>query len=289
MDHPPGTQVERLFARIGEVSSLPHVAMEIIELAGDPSAEADDLLEAVRRDPALAMRLMRTINSSYYALSEKVVDLKQAITLLGFKEVRNLAMTAYIAQLFRETSDYGTYSRRGLWNHMVATAMVARLTAQTCGKVQPQEAYLAGLLHDVGFILIDQYLHKPFTQVLDALTEQSPVCGVESKFLGFDHAALGEYVAIRWRLPAHVAATIGYHHTPAAYDGPHADMVNVVALADCLCHLKGLTALGIGNVPMPSARLFAELGLQRQHLSSIVERLDEALAAADTMALVQVR
>ena len=289
MDQIPETLVERVFARIGEISSLPHVAMEIIELAGDPRAEADDLLDAVRRDPALAMRLMRSINSSYYALSEKVTDLKQAITLLGFKEVRNLAMTAYIAQLFRQTSDHGTYSRRGLWTHMVGTAMVARLTAQTCGRVQPQEAYLAGLLHDVGFILIDQHLHRPFMQVIDALTERSPVCGVESKFLGFDHAALGEYVAVRWRLPGHVAATIGNHHTPAAYNGPHTDMVNIVALADYLCDLKDLTALGIRNAPMPSAQLFWELGLRRHHLSMILEQLDEALTAADAMALVQVR
>jgi HD-like signal output (HDOD) protein len=86
------------------------------------------------------MRLMRTVNSSYYALREKVADLKQAITLLGFKEVRNLSLTTYVAQLFQNTEGYGVYSRRGLWNHMVGVGMVARVVAQSCRNVAPQEA-----------------------------------------------------------------------------------------------------------------------------------------------------
>ena len=112
--------LERLFARIGEVSSLPDVALEIAALASDTDNGAADLLAAVRRDPALSMRLMRTVNSSYYALRARVTNLGQAINILGVEEVRNLALTAYVAPLFKQTTGYGVYSRYGLWQHMVA-------------------------------------------------------------------------------------------------------------------------------------------------------------------------
>lgn len=283
------TLIGSLFERIGEVSSLPDVALRIIALAEDPTTGSEDLLAAVRSDPALAMRLMRSVNSSYYALTEKVADLKQAITLLGFNEVRNLAFTAYVAQLFKAGTGYGQYSRRGLWNHMVAAGMVARLMARICGNVAPQEAYLAGLLHDLGLILIDQYVHNPFRRVIDALDDETPICEVERRLLGFDHAMLGEFVAAKWNLPEHLCAAIGYHHAPERYDGPHRPIVCVTALANFFCHLKGLSSLGVAETRTPSTELFAELGLRKPQVELILEELDEVLAAADTMAIVQIR
>lgn len=285
----PEALVSRLFQRLSEISSLPDVALRIIELANDPLSRADDLLEAVRSDPALAMRLMRTVNSSYYALSEKVSDLKQAVTLLGFQEVRNLALTTYVARMFQETRGHGRYSRRDLWDHMVGAAMVARLIARTCGKVPPEEAYLAGLLHDLGLILIDQYLHKPFCRVIDALGEDTSVCEIEMRILGFDHTLLGEFVAARWNLPEHLTTAIGYHHVPQSYDGPHRDVVYVVALADFFCHLKDLAPLPLGSVQPPPARLLTELGMNKQQVGSLLVQLDEVLAAADVLTLLQVR
>jgi len=285
-DQPPEVLVERLFARIGEVSSLPAVAIRIIEVANDPSTAALDLLEVVQFDAALAVRIMRTVNSSYYALQHKVADLKLAITLLGFKEIRNLALTAYIARLFEKEAGYGSYSREGLWNHLIGTGTVARLIAQTCRKVSPREAYLAGLLHDLGLILIDQYLHKPFCQVLDALEPDVPVCGTEAEILGFNHAELGHFVATQWHLPEHLTTAIRYHHDPDQYAGPHREMVCCVALADFFCSVKDLTALGVANKQMPPNEVFAELGLTTSHVSQIWQRLDSAIEAADIMAMV---
>jgi len=280
--------IERVVAQIGEISTLPDVALRIMAVVDDPASAADDLLEAVRSDPSIAMRLMRTVNSSYYALTEKAADLKQAVTLLGFEEVRNLALTAYVAQLFKTSGGHGRYHRRDLWDHMVATGVVARLIAKTCGKVPPQEAYAAGLLHDVGLILIDQQLHKRFCRVVDALSEKAPICEVERRILGFDHAALGEFVARKWNLPETLAAAIGEHHSVAQYDGPQQQMVFVVALANFLCHLKDITSLGVRNVQMPPTRIFDVLELGRQQISQILGQLDEALCAVNMMAIVQV-
>lgn len=282
----PEVLVQQLFSRIGEISSLPTVAVRIIEVANDPTTGADDLLQAVQYDTALAMRIIRTVNSSYYALQNKVGDLKLAITLLGFKEIRNLAMTAYIAQLFKKDGGYGKYTREGLWNHMIGVASVAGLVAERVGGVPPREAYLAGLLHDLGLILIDQYLHKPFCRVIDRLTEDCDISELEHEIFGFDHCELGEFVAAKWNLPEHLVKTIRYHHHPLEYDGEHRNLVNVVALANFFCHLKGYSSLGVPNKLMPPIELFAALRMNDSMVAAIWNDLDDVLQSANIMAMM---
>jgi len=279
--------VKRLFARIGEISTLPVVALRIMEVASNPKTGADELLESVRFDAALVLRIMRTINSSFYALQNKVADLKLAITLLGFKEIRNLALTAYVAQLFKRSGGHGQYRREQLWTHLVSVASVARWLADRTGRVAPSEAYLAGLLHDLGLILIDQYLHKPFCELIDTLSQapqDATLCEVEAEVLGFDHTQLGEYVASQWNLPEHLTAAIRYHHSPAEYGGAYQAMVYTVALADFFCSLKGVTALGVCQPSVPPAEVFHGLGLGKREVAEIWEHLDEVLQSAHFVA-----
>jgi putative nucleotidyltransferase with HDIG domain len=281
--------IERVFQKIGDVSSLPSRAVEIMELARDSEADAEELIDVIRSDPAIAMRIMRTVNSSYHGLRQSVGDLKQAVMLLGFQEIRNIAMSAYVAPLFSESPGYGSYTREGLWNHMVSTGMVAQHIAKISGRVNPQEAYLAGLLHDIGFVMIDQYLHKPFRCIVDGLTPETPAYEVERETIGFDHAELGEYVTEQWQLPEHLTDAIGHHHHPGDYDGAHGDMVLTVTLSDWLCDFRQLPALGIATTTPPPAELFAELGLERSEVTAILSELDEALNRAKIMANCQRR
>ncbi len=282
---PPEALIERLFRRISEVSSLPVVAVRIIEVANNPATGAGDILEVVRYDAALATRILRTVNSSYYSMQNKVADLQLAITLLGFKEIRNLAMTAYVAQLFQKGTGHGTYTREGLWNHLIGVGAASQLIAQVSEKVPPAEAYLAGLLHDLGTILIDQYLHKPFCQIVDAMDDERPLSEIEREVLGFDHAELGHFVAKRWHLPDHLTAAILHHHTPLSYNGEHREMVHTVALANFLCNAKGLTAMGTAPKKVPPQEIFADLGLDKSRITSIWEQLDEVLQGANIMTL----
>ncbi len=281
--------IDRVFRQIGDVSSLPTCAVEIMELARDEEADAEDLIGVIRSDPAIAMRIMRMANSSFHGVRESVSDLKQAVMLLGFQEIRNIAMSAYVAPLFRETDGYRGYTREGLWNHMVGTAVVAQEIAKISGRVDPQEAYLAGLLHDIGFVMIDQYLHRPFRRIIDQVTPEKAAYEVERDTIGFDHAELGEYVAIQWRLPEHLADAIGHHHHPADYDGPNGEMVRVVTLSDWLCDFKGRPALGTATSTPPPAELFAEMGLDRNEITAILRELDAALSRAQVLAQSQLR
>jgi HD-like signal output (HDOD) protein len=275
--------LKKLFDRIGEVSSLPTVVVRILEVVNDERTGSDDLLRAIGGDPALAARILRTVNSASYGLRRPATDLKSAISLLGFREIRNLALTIHVARSFKEGIGYRTYSREALWNHMVAAATAAKLVANVSGQAAGDEAYLAGLLHDLGLILIDQHIHHRFRKVVDALNAGTPTCAVEREILGFDHTEIGEFVARKWRFPAQVTDAIRFHHTPAAYEGGHKSIVYAVSIANYLVSRCGSTSLGVANVAMPEQLAFAGLSIHSEKLHSICEQLDESLDAASAI------
>lgn len=278
------TALERLFERIGDVVSLPTAAHRVLKLTEDEDAPAEQIREALQGDPVLVARLLRRLNSSYYALSRKVVDLKTAISLLGLREIRNLALTVFVSRFYDANGSYGSYTRQNLWSHSVGVAAAARLVARVCGRAVPEEAYISGLLHDIGLILLDQSLRKHFVRVVDTIDPQTPTHIVENRIFTFDHALLGGFVARKWNFPEQVADAITFHHQPWCYTGPHRDAVYVVAVANYLCSRVGLTSLGIHNVLPPPDEVYAGLGLDQVSLAIIWEELDATLDKATALA-----
>lgn len=278
--------LERLFTHIGQVTSLPAVGQKILQLTENEAASGDELREAIQSDPVLVARILRRLNSAYYGLSHKVADVRTAVSLLGIREIRNLALTVFLAKMFEAPGQHGEYRREMLWSHSVAVAVCSRLVSRVCGRATPEEAYIAGLLHDLGLILIDQTLRRHFTRVLDALNPNTPTCVVENRILSFDHAALGGFVARKWNLPEQIADAITFHHLPTCYAGSHKDLVNVVTVANYLCSRAGRTSLGVANVQAPPDEVYGGLGLDQVTLSIICTELDATLDKADVMASI---
>ncbi|HUY90667.1 MAG TPA: HDOD domain-containing protein [Pirellulales bacterium] len=278
--------LDRLFARIGEVSSLPAAAVRIVNIANDESRGAKDLISAVETDPSLAVRVLRTVNSTFYSIRNRVGDLKTAVSLLGMKEVRNLALTVHVSRMFAAPGDYRTYRREGLWRHLVAVASTSRLIAEVSETVPRDDAYVAGLLHDVGLILLDQHLRRQFKSILDGLERYPSTIAAERAVLPFDHCELGASVARRWNLSASIAAAAGYHHAPSRYDGPHRNMVSLVCLANYLCTRSEVSSLGVHNVAPPGDDVYRELGIHADRMAQIAARLNETLEAAAAAAAI---
>jgi HD-like signal output (HDOD) protein len=276
--------LERLFSRIGEVTSLPAAAQKVLKLTEDENADPEQLREAIQSDPVLVARLLRRLNSSYYGLSQRVSDLKAAINLLGLREIRNLALTVFVSRFYEGGRTHGPYDRESLWAHSVGVAVASRLVSRVCGRGVKDEAYIAGLLHDIGLILLDQTLHKHFHKVIDAIDESTPTHIAEARILSFDHALLGGFVARKWNFPDPVADAITFHHQPWCYTGPHKDLVNVVAVANYLCSRAGITSLGVHNVLAPPDEGYAGLGLDQVSLAIIWDELDSALEKATVLA-----
>ncbi|RMF89914.1 MAG: HDOD domain-containing protein [Planctomycetota bacterium] len=278
MNYVPGgnAAVDAVARRIDEISTLPHVAIRILQIANDPTSCAADLTIAMESDTALSARVLRFVNSSAYGLREKITNLQQAIAYLGVKAIRNLALTASVSELFKVDETIGTYKRSELWRHLVSVAVIARLIARKLGHTNAEDMFLAGLLHDIGIILEDQHIHTSFCRVIDRLTDETPLCAVEKNVLAFDHSMLGECLGKLWGFPEGVKDTIRYHHMSVNYRGKHADVVRCVELANALCSNKGITSVG-RNLTVLSKQLLQSLRITPPLLRDIMTLFDEEL------------
>jgi putative nucleotidyltransferase with HDIG domain len=274
--------LDAVLDRITEVSSLPHVAMKAMEVAGDPEAAAADLKSVVERDPSLCSRLLRQANSAAHGLRAKITNVQQAISYLGFRQIRNLAVTAWVCSIFQEDDAIGPYQRTKLWRHMVAVGVCARLIAKRLKLAANQDAYLGGLLHDIGIVLADQYAHDGFRVVIERLRDDRSLAEVEREHLGFDHTVLGARVGEKWGFPDLVQDAIRFHHASQLCHGEHPEIVQCVEIANVICTLKGLTSVGRKLIRAPRAAMEA-LGLDMSDVAVLAAELDDELATNESL------
>ncbi|MBN2475002.1 MAG: HDOD domain-containing protein [Pirellulales bacterium] len=279
----PGIEAQRpslaeIVQQIDEISTLPHIALRVMEVANDPNTGAADLKEAMESDAAFSARVLRCVNSSAYAVRSKITNLQQAIAYLGLKQIRNLAMTISVSELFQKNGTIGPYQRSALWRHLVSVGICARMIAMRLQFMDFEDVFLAGLLHDVGIILEDQHVHEGFCNVIGALKGDRTLAAVEREQLGFDHTELGEKVAELWGFPEGVRASIRRHHMSVSYKGEHLTTVRCVEVANLLCTLKGISSVGMKLVRF-SGPAIAGLSLTRDDVAILAEDLDDELAA----------
>jgi putative nucleotidyltransferase with HDIG domain len=231
------TQAESIVQKVKDLAALPQVVHQIIHLTNNPNASVKDLERLISIDQGMSMRVLNTVNSAYYGFSRKIASIKDAVVLLGFKAVRNLAMTVSVFDLFVGKTDRQNLRRGKWWRHSIDTALCARLIASQVAGVSPDEAYTAGLLHDIGKPLLDRYGGAPYEQVEDLIAQGVPELAAERQVYGCDHAEVGRAVSQHWGFPEKLVEAIGCHHTESANGLGDAPLTAVVALANFVAHL----------------------------------------------------
>ncbi|MGE3182590.1 MAG: HDOD domain-containing protein [Phycisphaerae bacterium] len=252
-------------ATIVGVSSLPDTAVRIMETVQCSDSSAQDLMRVLQGDPSLSARVLKTMNSAAFGVSEKITNLQKAISLLGFNHIRNLALTASISSIFEKGDGVSCYTRTGLWKHMISTAIGARMISRRLELPNPEEAFLGGLLHDIGIILIDQYANEQFVQIIEEVAasgENADLVGTEREILGFDHARLGDLVARQWKFPESVVSVIKYHHSTPPSANAHKLLIQCVQASNLICTLRGLTSIGCRSFAC-SAEVFRDMGFSK--------------------------
>ncbi len=279
-----GPALKRLFARISDLSNLSVGAQQIVRLSRGSSARLEELQELIQSDPSLVALLLRRVNSDYYCLDTEVHELSVAARLLGFCEFSNLAVTVYLSRMFTPQFSSGTFSMVGLWSHSVAVAAASHLVSRVCGCGVPTEAYMAGLLHDVGLLLACRQMRRRFLHVVERLRRNVTTCEVEREIYSFDHAQLGAHVAKTWEFPDAIVDAIAYHHDVDRYSGEHRELVFVVAAANYLCSRAGWTSMGVQNVAIPPDDTYRVLGIDEVALAIIWDELAPTLERASLLA-----
>lgn len=279
---PKHVPLDQIVRRVTDVSTLPHVALRVMEMANDSDASAADLKTIVEGDPSLSARVLRTVNSSAYAVRSKVTNLHQAISLLGFDQIRNLAITASVSRSFKQDSVIGSYRRAELWRHLVSVGICARLIATRRRMSNFEDAFLAGLLHDFGIILEDQHARKGFKAMMLSLDESRTLVEAEQEYLGFDHTTLGVRLANLWKFPPAVRAAIRFHHLTDKCGDDYAPIVQCVEVANFICTLKGIPSVGLKLIVVPQ-RTLNELSFKKEDIKILVTDLDDEMARYESL------
>jgi putative nucleotidyltransferase with HDIG domain len=235
--------LRRVFGRnVNDLPTLPHVVTQVLEKTRDANANLDDIVNLISTDQALVTTYLKLVNSAFYGFNRRIATLKQAITLLGFRSVRNVVVNAGVVGIFRKRMFNNRY-RHKLWNHSVACAVSARVIAERTGYKAKEEAFTAGLLHDIGKIVIDQYAPKESARIMELIEGGIEARAAEMQILSIDHTRIGSWIAERWQLPKSLCEVIEHHHEPEADAAAgHRDLVRVVAVANTLCGLRSSDA-----------------------------------------------
>jgi len=240
--------LEQLVQSVDELPSLPDVALKVLQMADDPAVSAREISRVISADMALAARLLRIANSAFYGITRSVSTINEAVVILGMQAVRSLALAAASYDtLRREYAGYGLRTGE-LWQHSMATAIAAQILAGRGQLARNEEAFVAGLLHDVGKVVLNVHVAPQF-EVIRALAELDnlPFHIAEKSVLGFDHAEVGARVAEKWNLPEHLCTAIGGHHSIER--GSTAPILTaIINVADGIAHLDAM-GLDEGTAP----------------------------------------
>jgi putative nucleotidyltransferase with HDIG domain len=255
-----------------EISSVRPVIVAVLRLINDPAATPKDLKKLISLDLALTARILRVANSAYFGCPRTVTEIDQAIIWIGFDAIKEIALNQSLITLFERQTTAQEVSHRELWKHGVAVAMIAkRIFRREFG--QPgNEAYAAGLLHDLGIVLLEQLDHDRFLRTITEMEDaQINFADAEDRLFEFNHTQLAHAVLTRWQLPNEMCDAIGSHHDPVASLNQGGRLAGVLALAD---HLAQGKSLGFADAPHNSAEFVAEisgnLGLEPHSLQIIV-------------------
>lgn len=224
-----------LVARNVKLVSLPEVCMQVQALADSPHTTAADVGEVVGKDTALTARLLKLVNSAYFSLPRKIDTVTRAVNMIGMRELRNLTLAASAAEVFAnipsELIDMASF-----WQHSVYTGLMARNLAARCNILHSERLFTAGLLHDVGRLLMLMKLPEPIGQA-EALQVETgrDICDIERELVGFDHAEVGHALLLHWNMPGNLSASVLYHHDPASAHDAHLESA-LIHIADKVTH-----------------------------------------------------
>jgi HD-like signal output (HDOD) protein len=262
---------------------LPQIASSVLRLADDPDSSTRDMEKLIERDSALAAKVLRVANSSYYGLNH-IPSIGRAISFLGLNTVRSLVVGIAYQQVISLRQSSKLFSKVDFWRHSVAVATAAKILAKLRMPSRAEELYSAALMHDVGLLVMDRFAPDELDQAIEySQSEKVQLHLAEQHLFGFNHAQIGGLLADRWGLSGSLMSAIKYHHSPWE-DAENMEFTSFVTVADLLAHQCSFRN-NLGPVDLEiDPRLLEVIGIPPEQLSPIrtviiseVEKAQEAL------------
>lgn len=279
-------QTSELILKSCDIPAVPMVAVRILRLVDDPKTEINDLQDAIMSDQALAARVIRIanrviriVNSAYYGLRRDIDTISEAIVMIGFETIKNLALAVSTREVYKS---FGLLEQK-LWEHSIGVSIAAGLIAREANFPKADEAMVAGLLHDIGKVVMNNSQPQRFSLLTQRVyDERVTYSRREKEIFGFGHAEVGGLLAQRWGFPEVLCDVITRHHSnnhDGLFDGePSRSMLcYIVALADALCVRLGVGYRGpMADLDLMDWKWKEILGITDDRFSEIVETFKQA-------------
>ena len=245
---------QEILRKFNNAKTLPHVAIRLTKLISNENSSLSEFEDLIRMDPTLVLRLLRMANSAYYGLKQKVDSISRALVFIGMKSLRNMVVTEALRNVFKPSDDEATFSRTQLWLHCAAVSICGQMISERIMGQKGEDAFLCGILHDIGMVVEDQVEHELLIQACSAFQSDSKtIIESEREFLGTDHCAIGHALAQDWQLPLTVQEGVKRHHGILTDSSP-SDIPAIIQISEYL-----VTKLNYSAIPGMTAILSPEL------------------------------
>jgi putative nucleotidyltransferase with HDIG domain len=258
---------------ITKVLTIPAVVSRIMTLVNTGTVSAAEIAEEVSRDQVLAAKVLKLVNSGFYGFRQPITTITHAMVLLGLDVMKTVVMTASVVDIVDTMNQF----MEGLWEHSVATARASTALAERRKAPDPEEYGLAGLLHDIGKVVIAQTFPEEHARIRALVAERNCLQSeAELEVFGVTHAEMGMWLLKKWSLPPKIVYPIAYHGNfhPRR---DHADRTAVVHVADILCRAKGIGFPGDRRIPRVDPEAWALLRLTMEDVERVCAQLDDDL------------
>jgi putative nucleotidyltransferase with HDIG domain len=222
---------------LSTLPTLPVVAMELNRMLQDAETPIEQLVELLERDQSMALKILRLVNSSFFGFKSRVTSLRHAVTLLGYSTVQSAVVTVSVIDALKMKIGLKQFDISTFWSHSIAVAVMGRHLATRTKLVPAEEAFTAGLLHDIGKVVLVKEFPEIFVRILETrAADRVTFYEAERALDSWPHTRIGSHLAKRWMLPAVLVDTIHHHHYRAgsAADSP---MANLIGVADILANI----------------------------------------------------
>ncbi len=264
-----------------ELSSLPQTLVEVLRVVKDEASSAQDLANVLRRDPPLTVKILRVVNSPFYGAGREITSVRQAVVTLGIRAVTAVALSTSIYDF---TDKWHTsIDRMRFWRHSLEVAVTSRMIAEAIGYPAAEEAFVAGLIHDIGMLVLEKSFSEEYTAILRQSQAKEGLLRAEEEKWGTNHARVGQFLLEQWNLPSGICEAVGLHHDEfqKGASSPELRLPQIIALANLLSQFNVIET-HLCSVDIQKKELLAEnLSLKEAKLRHIEEThltqtLDEA-------------